>query len=519
MTQEEALAILKTGASVFLTGEPGSGKTHTVNQYIRYLRDHDIEPAITASTGIAATHIHGTTLHSWSGIGIRKTLSQSDITDIARGKFIGQRIRKCRVLIIDEVSMISGDTLDMVEQICRKARKSEEPWGGLQVVFVGDFFQLPPVSKESSQPLFAFSSHAWRSLSPLVCYLSEQHRQEDSVFLSVLSAIRQNSFDEGHYEHIERRLTEHAPVSSETMRLYAHNANVDALNARELALLPGKTWVFIMAERGPEGLVSSLKKGCLSPEKLELKLGSSVVCTKNNPSAGFVNGTLGVVVGFSDETRYPIIETRSGKRITIEPTEWPLEEEGVLLAKIIQIPLRLAWAMTIHKSQGMSLDAAVIDLSRVFEFGQGYVALSRVRTLSGVHLLGVSPQAFRVHPAVSEQDEIFHELAREARREYGALSQAALALLHKQFIRKCGGKTAESPEVKKKSGDIGTDLKTKRPASASYRRWTKEEEDMLRDLSHKELPLKQIAALLDRKPGGIRSRLAKLGLLPERFGE
>lgn len=513
MTQAEALAILKTGASVFLTGEPGSGKTHVVNEYVRFLRERGIEPAVTASTGIAATHIHGMTLHSWSGIGIRRNLSDGDITDIARGKFIARRIKHCRTLIIDEISMIDGETLDMVEKVCRKARKSEEPWGGMQVVFVGDFFQLPPVSRGEERTVFAFESRAWRSLSPQVCYLEEQYRQEDPAFLDVLGAIRRNEFGETHFERIESRLLMRSPIPAEVIRLYSHNANVDALNARELAKLPGKTWVFVMAERGPEGLVASLKKGCLSPERLELKEGATVVCTKNNPSAGFVNGTLGTVVAFTEGTRYPIIETRGGKRITIEPMEWLLEEDGEPLARIIQIPLRLAWAMTIHKSQGMSLDAAVMDLSRVFEFGQGYVALSRVRTLEGVHLLGVSEEAFRVHPTISEQDVVFHMVSDEVRNRYADLPAAELRRQSEAFIRRSGGDpvSPERPESKQKKPATKRAAGVKRPHS--YRRWSAEEEAQLRMLYCKELSVAEIASLLEREPGGIRSRLVKLGLL------
>lgn len=510
MTQEEALTILKTGASVFLTGEPGSGKTHTVNRYVRYLRDRGVEPAITASTGIAATHIHGMTLHSWSGIGIRRHLTDGEITDIARGRYIARRIKNCRTLIIDEVSMIDGDTLDMVERVCRRARRSEEPWGGMQVVFVGDFFQLPPVSRDGERITFAFESAAWRSLSPVVCYLEEQYRQEDRTFLEILAAIRRDEFDETHFERIEARLSARLPAPPEVVRLYSHNTNVDTLNSRELARLPGKTWVFVMAERGPEGLIASLKKGCLSPERLELKEGAAVVCTKNNPNAGFVNGTLGTVVGFADDRRYPIIETREGKRITVEPMEWLLEEEGEPLAKIIQIPLRLAWAMTIHKSQGMSLDAAVMDLSRVFEFGQGYVALSRVRTLEGVHLLGVSAQAFRIHPGVSEQDAVFRVASDDARTRYDALSEKHLRGRSEAFIRRSGGAVRSGEKVKSRKEESAPDKKEKR--AGAYRRWSEQEEAELRAMCRKELSVDEMAAILDREPGGIRSRLAKLGL-------
>jgi ATP-dependent DNA helicase PIF1 len=147
VTQNEALTILKTGANVFLTGEPGAGKSYTINEYVRYLRGHNIQPAITASTGIAATHIGGMTIHSWSGIGIHNSLDMQDIRRIASSKHIGKRIRETNVLIIDEVSMLAPKTLDMVEAVCREARQDYEPFGGLQVVLVGDFFQLPPMNQ------------------------------------------------------------------------------------------------------------------------------------------------------------------------------------------------------------------------------------------------------------------------------------------------------------------------------------------------------------------------------------
>ncbi|TSC67599.1 MAG: ATPase AAA [Parcubacteria group bacterium Gr01-1014_66] len=187
MTQDEALKILKTGANIFLTGEPGSGKTHTINAYVAWLRERGIEPAVTASTGIAATHIGGYTIHSWSGIGVRKNLSDYDLDTIARNKRITRRVLQARALIIDEISMLSANTLSMVDTACRGIRHNQKPFGGLQVVLVGDFFQLPPVNRREheteqqafslgdKQRQFAFASPAWKALNPLVCYLSEQH--------------------------------------------------------------------------------------------------------------------------------------------------------------------------------------------------------------------------------------------------------------------------------------------------------------------------------------------------------
>ena len=414
MTQNEALSILKTGANVFLTGEPGSGKTHTVNAYVSWLRSHDIEPSITASTGIAATHVGGMTIHSWSGIGITERMTPELLDTIASKEHVAKRLQKAKVLIIDEVSMLSGNVLEMVDAVLREVRHSELPMGGVQVVLVGDFFQLPPVSR--GEVSFAFGSPAWKKLNPLVCYLTEQHRQEDSVFLDVLSAIRSGEWDHTHVSVITSREAELDTVDIDTPRLFTHNADVDRINDEKLASLSARQHSFAMDTTGPAVLTEALKRGCLSPELLNLKEGAIVMCTKNNPAVGYVNGTLGCVIGYEVGTGNPIIETRDGRELVIAPVDWAVEENGKVRAKLAQIPLRLAWAITVHKSQGMSMDAAAIDLSRAFEYGQGYVALSRVRTLDGLQLLGWSESAMQVHPQVLNIDRSFKEQSEADRK-------------------------------------------------------------------------------------------------------
>src|SRR3989338_2075947 len=440
MTQNEALNILKTGANVFLTGEPGAGKTHTINRYIVYLRECGIEPAITASTGIAATHVHGMTLHAWSGIGIKRDLTEEDVDRISQNERVAKRMGKAKVLIVDEVSMLDGRTLESVERVCRAVRYSEAPFGGLQVIFVGDFFQLPPVARGAERAVFAYESRAWASLDPLVCYLSEQYRQDDADFLSVLSAIRTDTFDELHAEHLRRRVGEHHTADLDIPRLFPHNADVDRINADRLSRINAPSECFAMTSAGPDGLVENLKRGCLSPEQLELKLGAAVMFTKNSMTGEYVNGTLGTVIDFEEETKFPLIKTHSGGRVTATPAEWAIEENGKVRAKITQIPLRLAWAMTVHKSQGMSIDAAVIDLAHAFEYGQGYVALSRVRRLSGLHLLGFNAQALRVHPDVLERDALFRERSDAAVKAFDEMKEEEVKKLQENFIHALGGK-------------------------------------------------------------------------------
>jgi len=456
MTQAQALSILKTGANVFLTGEPGSGKTHIINEYTAYLRNHGIEPAITASTGIAATHIGGMTIHSWSGIGIKTKLDKYDLNRITSSDHIVRRVVKSKVLVMEEVSMLTSETLSLVDTVCREIKQNSQPFGGMQVIFVGDFFQLPPVVKrdteetaqttfiETSVARFAYDSPVWEELNPIVCYLTEQHRQDDSDFLNVLSAIRHNTFSTNHLYHIESRKIESETVPENVTKLFSHNADVDRINNEILSKLPGEQQEFSISSQGSPALVAILKKGCLSPETLELKIGAAVIFTKNNPKEGFVNGTLGIVEGFHKTSDFPIVKIKNGRQIEVEPMDWTIEENGKIRARITQLPLRLAWAITVHKSQGMSLDEAVMDLSGVFEFGQGYVALSRVRRLSGLYILGWNQRTFQVHPEILIKDETFRLASSNTQASASKMSSLELQKSQDDFIVSCGGKHRSS---------------------------------------------------------------------------
>ncbi|MEI6660174.1 MAG: PIF1 family DEAD/DEAH box helicase [bacterium] len=463
MTQSQALDILKTGANVFLTGEPGAGKTHTVNAYVDYLRRLGVEPAITASTGIAATHIGGMTIHSWSGIGIKSKLDKYDLDKITSSEYINKRIQKTRVLIIDEVSMLSSNMLDMIELVCREIKQIDEPFGGIQIVLVGDFFQLPPIIKReepskqgqlisdpASSQIFAYESSAWERASPITCYLTEQHRQDDEDFLSVLSAIRSDSVDDDHMRYINSRAIDQSDMPDDITKLFSHNFNVDSVNDVELAKLEEEARTFTMTASGNEKVIETLKKGCLSPERLVLKVGAVVMCTKNNQKDHFVNGTLGVVIDFDAFSGNPIVKCKNGRNIVVAPMDWVVEENGKIRGQITQVPLRLAWAMTVHKSQGMSLDAAVMDLSQVFEYGQGYVALSRVRRLSGLYLLGINDQALKVSPAILAKDIDFKNSSAEAAKAFTKMPKGKLKKMHDNFIIVCEGKIRKLDKVLKK---------------------------------------------------------------------
>jgi len=479
MLQTEALEILKTGSNVFLTGVPGAGKSFVINQYVKWLEDKGIYPSITASTGIAATHIGGRTLHSFVGIGVVHYLNEQVIDKIMERESLYKKLLNTQVLIIDEISMLDAKVLDKVDAILKAVKKSEKAFGGMQIIFVGDFFQLPPVTKRGEETkYFAFMSKAWKEARPLVCYLEEQYRQTDETFTKLLMAIREDNVDEYHIEILEdlkkktfkklginlpeiesqeeykdeeveyeeemkeekEEVTKSESNKIDVLELHSHNKNVDEINSLRLKNIPGREYVYEMLTQGRLSLVENLQKSCLSPEILKLKLGAKVIFTKNSMDGKYVNGTLGVVKDLDKDAI--IVETKDGKLIDVKREEWEHEEGGKVKARISQYPLRLAWAITVHKSQGMSLDEAVISLGETFEFGQGYVALSRLRSLDGLYLKSFNQKSLQVNPAVCEFDEKIRKDSRFIQQKFQkslSVDKEKIKKLQDDFILRCGG--------------------------------------------------------------------------------
>lgn len=435
MTQKEALDILKMGGNVFLTGPAGSGKTHLLNTYIQYLKKHKVPVAITASTGIAATHMNGRTIHSWSAIGIRNALTKKELDALYAHEEVYQRINTPKVLIIDEISMLDAITFNLVDLVCKTLRRNILPFGGLQVVLCGDFFQLPPVSKWGEpQAEFAFLSSSWNQAEIDVCYLEKQYRQRDTRFLEVLNSIRSSSpLDAARAILMERH---HHPIKGveKPTRLHTHNDSVNSINDYELTQIDAEERTYDMSFDGNSELVHELKRSCLAPEHLTLKIGASVMFVKNNFDGGYVNGTLGTVVDFEEGSSYPIVEKKDGTQITAVPSGWSIEEDDKVLARITQIPLRLAWAITVHKSQGMSLDYAEIDLSRAFIRGMGYVALSRVRTLAGIKLMGLNKMALQINPAITEFDKQLVAMSKATHKSLKRNTPSTIKKIHREFL-------------------------------------------------------------------------------------
>lgn len=450
MTQKDALDILKMGYNCYITGAAGSGKTYLLNEYIKFLRNKGVNIGITASTGIAATHMGGTTIHSWSGLGIRDDLTEYDLEDLESKKYLFDRFKETDVLIIDEISMLHHFRLDLIERIARHLKRNQLPFGGMQVILCGDFFQLPPVSRMGEKEShFSYKSEAWKKLNLKICYLEEQHRHKDDKFIRILNGIRGNNLSEESLAHLRGRDNAILKEGLEPTKLHTHNLNVDTINDTELNRLSGQIFTYQMEDKGRKPLVDALKKSCLAPEVLRLKKGARVMFVKNNFEEGYANGTLGKVIECSNYG--PKIMLNSGKVITPEKVNWVIEEEGKIKATITQYPLRLAWAITVHKSQGMSLDAVEVDLSKSFEQGMGYVALSRVRTLEGLRLLGINKNALEVREDVLIYDEDLQEMSDSDKQWLYSLNDIEIKKQQEEFLKKVAPPEGTKIDKKKKN--------------------------------------------------------------------
>ena len=441
MTQETALELLKTGQNIYLTGSAGTGKTYLINQYIEYLRVREVAVAITASTGIAATHIGGQTIHSWCGIGIRETITPKDLEKIGNNKQTVKRIQDTQVLIIDEISMLSAKILMGIDAIMKHFRKSLEAFGGVQIIFSGDFFQLPPVSKEplSNREKFAFMAPVWVNARLKICYLQQQYRQGKDLLNIILSEIRSQDVSDDSIDRLREKLQNDTKYEN-AIKLYTHNADVDEMNTKMLEKNDNPAQTYHAQAKGKSQILEGLKQSVLAAPILQLKAGARVMFVKNNPEKGYFNGSLGTVEGFDDEETYPIVSLDSGREIIAKPEEWTVtDEKETILAIYQQIPLRLAWAITVHKSQGMTLDQAEMDLSKTFEAGQGYVALSRLRSWDGLVLAGINQLSLALDPLAVKADKRFQELSEEAEDWLNIHSEKDLSELQKQFIEKAFG--------------------------------------------------------------------------------
>ena len=471
MKQKTALNILKSGKNVFITGSAGTGKTYLLNQYIQYLKERRIYPTIVAPTGIAASHLKGQTIHSFFALGIRDTVVDNGyIESLLEKSYLKSRFSKLQLLIIDEVSMVSPEIFASMDRILCAFKNNPEPFGGVQVIISGDFFQLPPVSKEFKEKRFAWQSPTWKALDLKSCYLQEKFRQDDDRLIQILDEIRLASVSPSSHALLESRFHKQLSSNYQPTKLYTHNVDVDRINLEELNKLKGKLYLFKYSSKGSVKNIEKIFKTALVLEELTLKKGAVVIFIKNNPDKDYINGTTGVVLGFDGNT--PLVKISTGKTIRVLSEEWTIEnDKGENIATVSQIPLRLAWAITIHKSQGMTLDSAEIDLSKTFEVGQGYVALSRLKNIEGLRLMGINDMALWVEPLTLRIDEPIKKASLRASEEIESYSKEELEKSHSNYIKRLGGLLSfvQIEEEKKLlrvgkvsiMSDVPTHLKTK----------------------------------------------------------
>ncbi len=471
--QDTALNILKTGNNVFVTGSAGTGKTYLLNKFTFYLKSRKITPTIVAPTGIAASHLQGQTIHSFFCLGIRDEIDDSYIEYLLEKKYLKTRFSKLKVLIIDEISMVSPEIFTSIDKILKAFKNNDLPFGGIQTILSGDFFQLPPISKGLKDKRFAWQSSSWKELELKTCYLQEKFRQDDNVLINILDEIRSGEVSNKSYEILNSRHHKELEIDFTPTKLYTHNIDVDRINNDELQKINNTSHSFTYESEGTAKNIEKIFKSSLVQEEMTLKKDAVVMFIKNNPELGFVNGTTGVVVDFDRETNLPIVKTSYGSLIRVKLEDWAMENDsGKIVAKVSQVPLKLAWAITIHKSQGMTLDSAQIDLSKTFEVGQGYVALSRIKNINSLRLMGLNDKALNVDPLILKIDDRIKAASQKAKDEISAMQSENLENIFESYILSIGGiidlaKIKKQEEILKsekkvvKKGSVPTHIQTK----------------------------------------------------------
>lgn len=405
--QARALDVLERQGNVFLTGAAGTGKSFLLEMYLRG-KPAEAFPVV-ASTGAAAVLVGGRTFHSFFGLGIMEGGVDETVLRALRSKKLVHRLLSACCVVIDEVSMLSGAMLQAAERIARGARNRDEPWGGLRIIAVGDFAQLPPVSPGADKD-WAFLHPAWKESAFVPALMSTVMRTKDAEFLDILNFVRAGTVNGDVRSFLDAR-TGYANEDTEGTRLYAHRSSVDAYNLRRLDAIPGPPRSFETTYAGEARVLETAKRAMPIPDVLRIKEGALVMMRKNDASEArmYVNGSLGHVRRIEDELL--VIELLGGDVVEVEPQKFSyLDGDGRELLAAWNFPVTLAWATTIHKAQGASLDSLIVDLASLWEPGQAYVALSRVRNAGALYVERWNPASIRAEPLVTR---LYDSLAEE----------------------------------------------------------------------------------------------------------
>lgn len=412
--QQIAYSHLNSKNNVFITGPAGTGKSSIFAEYLRDAEKIQRIP-ILASTGAAAVLIGGRTFHSFFGLGTMQKSRHQIVEEALDNPNIEKNMTRSSIIAIDEISMLSSETLSVAEEIARRIRGNNNVWGGFQVLASGDFLQLPPISNDNSSHDWAFQGDIWKRSDFKVCALTEVVRTDDKDFVELLHRIRRGGYDKEIYDFLKRRTISFDDLDTYTgTRLYPHKLSVNEVNLRKLAELPGEEKSFTTMFKGDEKYIKSLTRNLPIPEVLVLKVGALVMIRRNAMDLSYVNGTLGIVKEIHSD--YILLEVKNLKgrvfNVALERCsyEW-LSGNGTVMASARNFPLTLAWACTIHKAQGATIDNVCVDLRGVWEHGQAYVALSRVRHVDGLKIMGWDNNSIHVDSSVvSYYDELKPEI-------------------------------------------------------------------------------------------------------------
>lgn len=407
--------------NIFITGPGGTGKTYAIKTIYNHAIENNKKISVTALTGAASVLLdcNATTIHSWAGIGIQNKTDNEIIEKIIRSKFYSHNWENTDILIVDEVSMLSLRTFELLNKIGRKIRCDDRPFGGIQIIFSGDFFQLPPVK----ELIFCFESQEFNKCFDIIYNLSKIYRQNDKLFIKLLINMRKGLISKKSIEILNSKIVLENkllkdPEFKNITRLVPTKNKATQINDYFMNQLKTKKFSYIRSYKESKENLSKIQKlklelmcdhekeieynyikdSSLSEEKLILKKGAYVMCTSNlNLKDNVANGSTGVIVDFSEE-KYPIVQFEK-ITMTVGKKEW--KSENIPGISVFQVPLILAWGITIHKAQGLTLEKAIIDIGKdIFEAGQMYVALSRVKNLEGLYLQEFSLDNLKINYSV-----------------------------------------------------------------------------------------------------------------------
>jgi len=361
---------------------------------------------VTSTTGIAAVNVKGQTIHSWAGVGICNKPIEKAVEDIIKKSSVRRQIQKCKMLAIDEISMLNINTFEYIDAVLRRVRGADEPFAGIQVIFIGDFFQLPPVekNKDNEAAKYCFEAKLWKELDLETVQLTKNYRQEEEDFIAALSNMRVNSLSEKDIALLKSRETQLDTYQTDILHIFATNEeaqrynevkfkHLDSTECRLCAvdgIYRGGEFTSRAANTKDEFTLKMLDETCRAEKDILLKTGCRVMLLINlDFEKGLINGSCGVVREIEDD--YVLVNFDNGCLYEIQKHDFEYYRNDVLIAARKQLALKLAYGITIQKSQGITLEDLVVDCSRIFEKGQAYVALSRIKRLEGLHLKSFSP--------------------------------------------------------------------------------------------------------------------------------